>query len=336
MQKEDLQEIILLHLKLSLIKYLEPKLGQMPEIQDILDIINERLSRIEKALDIVPDKFTNIKNFQSSIIQYEKFARDTLNIGKDTIDNHKNTITKFLEFSKGKINPDTVKSYLDSNESASWKSNQLKALRRYTRDYLKLGKWIESFNFKKTKIAIKNIPNDSQLVSFYNELPEQTQVIFLMLLSSGLRLNEIMTLKIKDVNEDIQMVNVSNAHKGQTKNSWISFVTEHTLDHYVDFLISEGKLDKDKELQVFSISNRSVQDAFARVSEKTGISINPHLLRTVFTEKCTQVGIPEKYINAFCSRAPQSVIAKNYTAYSHENLKRYYNKVESLLTLKLD
>ena len=53
------------------------------------------------------------------------------------------TLRNFLVHSKGIITKDTVQQYLDSNESTSWKSNQIKAPRKYTRDHLKLGSWIE-------------------------------------------------------------------------------------------------------------------------------------------------------------------------------------------------
>jgi len=65
----------------------------------------------------------------------------------------------------------------------------------------------------------------------------------------------------------------------------------------------------------------------------TGISITPHLLRTVFTEKCTQARIDEKYIDAFCGRISQNIIRKHYTDYSPQAMRRHYDKVEQLLTL---
>ena len=55
----------------------------------------------------------------------------------------KSTLGSFHVYSKGIIIKDTVQQYLDSNESTSWKSNQIKSLRKYTRDHLKLGNWIE-------------------------------------------------------------------------------------------------------------------------------------------------------------------------------------------------
>ena len=123
----------------------------MPLDLNILHEINERLIRIEKKFNIVPDKDTTIADFEASIIHYKQFALSELKLGQTTINNQISTIRNFLVFPKGIITKQTVLKYLDSNDSDSWKSNQLKALRRYTRDFLKLENWTEEFHFKKCK-----------------------------------------------------------------------------------------------------------------------------------------------------------------------------------------
>jgi site-specific recombinase XerD len=85
--------------------------------------------------------------------------------------------------------------------------------------------------------------------------------------------------------------------------------------------------------KIFSLSTRSVQQAFKNASAKIGIDINPHLLRTVFTEKCAQAGIDQKYTNAFCGRIPEGILAKHYTSYSPTALRQQYDTVEPHLTL---
>ena len=62
-----------------------------------------------------------------------------------------------------------------------------------------------------------------------------------------------------------------------------------------------------------------------------GYTINPHLFRTVFAEKCTKAGIAAKYIDAFCGRVAQSVLSKHYTDYSPSRLREEYDLVESYL-----
>jgi len=112
-----------------------------------------------------------------------------------------------------------------------------------------------------------------------------------------------------------------------TKSSWISFIT-HQVSQYVQSYTESLYNDK-----LFPVSYKTVQENFQRISEETGIKIKPHLLRTVFTEKCTQAGLEEKYIDAFCGRISQNVIRKHYTDYSPEAMRRHYDKVEEFLRL---
>ena len=100
------------------------------------------------------------------------------------------------------------------------------------------------------------------------------------------------------------------------------------VSEYVQSYVESSYTDK-----LFLVSYKTVQENFQRISEETGIKIKPHLLRTVFTEKCTQAGLEEKYIDAFCGRISQNVIRKHYTDYSPEAMRRHYDKVEPFLGL---
>lgn len=310
-------------------------------VETKLDEILQDLVQIKKKFNIVPDKEDKIDDFESSIDAYEQFALDELKLGQTTIDNQKSAIRNFLVFSNGIITKDTVMQYLDSNESDSWKSNQLKALRRYARDFLKLGNWTEDFHFKtNTKLKIKKLPSDEDVMKFFANLPTfEVQVVFLMLYSSGLRIGEILSLRLRDVEFASYCIDATKIHEGQTKHSWYSFFTDQTSDHLENYIKhTHGKMElnhdykMDSDVTLFAISKRTVQQAFQKTSELVGIEINPHLLRSIFTDKCTRAGIKDKYIDAFCGRTSKGVLAKHYTDYSVESLREQYDKVEDFLT----
>lgn len=299
---------------------------------ELLEKISSDLDQIKKALKIVPDRQETITNFEESIENYEIFALDELKIGQGTIDNQKSAIKKFLAHCNGQINEQSVKAYLDSNESKDWKTNQLKAIRRYVRDYLKLGNWIQDFRFSKKKIQLKKvkIPNDNELAFFCTKLPYQVQMIFLILHNSGLRVGEVLALTLEIIDFEQNMIDASDIHEGQTKSAWISFFTLQT-NQYLDSYVDEKSFTDDMKL--FNISYNYVQECFKRVSQETGIAITPKTLRLIFTEKCTHAGIDEKYINAFGGRTPKGILHKHYTDYSPESLKLQYHKVEDDLKL---
>jgi integrase len=304
------------------------------EINEKLDHILQDLELIKNHLKIVPDKDIQIKDRKSSVSEYEKFAQEELKLDEKTIMNHLSTISRFLTYSKGIITADSVKEFLDSNDSLSWKSNQIKALRKYIRDFLKLGNWIEEFKFLKSNAKIRTIPTDEDLVKFLQLLPKQTHVIALVLVTSGLRIGEVISLRFVNIANELNMIDVSKVHEGDTKHSWLSFVTQQTVEILYEYL-REINFDYEDESKLFSNSSRVVQNNFEQASEKLGFKLKPHTLRMVFTEKCTLSGIHDKYINAFCGRVSKSVLAKNYTDYSPTSLKREYEKVESLLTFEI-
>ena len=130
----------------------------------ILQKISSDLDSIKNHLKIVPDKFITITAIEENIVNYQEFAINELGLSQATIKNQKLAIRGFLNHSQGIINKETVKKYLESNESTSWKSNQLKALRKFIRDYLHLGNWINEFEFSREKTKIKKYCRNKKCV----------------------------------------------------------------------------------------------------------------------------------------------------------------------------
>lgn len=304
-------------------------------LEEKLDRILQDLELIKKNLNIVPDLDTTIKDDKSSIEQYKIFAKEELKLNEKTITNQLSTISRFLSHSKGVVNKESVQEFFDSNDSDSWKSNQLKVLRRYCRDFLKLGNWINEFKFSKTQVGIKNLPDEDTLFKLFALLPTQTLVITLILYTSGLRIGEVLSLEYRHIQNDMNMIDASKIHEGETKHSWISFVNQETMN-FLNQYLDEISFDYEDNLKLFTTSSRVVQKDFEKSSEQIGFKINPHMLRKIFTEKCTQAGIKDKYIDALCGRISKSVIAKHYTDYSPDSLKREYKKVEPLLAFDLN
>ena len=162
-----------------------------------LDQILLDLDLIKNHLKIIPDKFVTVTDIEIKIENYEEYAVNELGISQSTVNNQKSAIRGFLNFSKGIINKETVKEYLESNVSTSWKSNQLKALRKFIRDYLSLGNWINEFVFSTEKAQIKKvIPNANQLAWFFSRLDYQVEMMLLILVTSCLNVGETLGLEM--------------------------------------------------------------------------------------------------------------------------------------------
>jgi intergrase/recombinase len=74
------------------------------------------------------------------------------------------------------------------------------------------------------------------------------------------------------------------------------------------------------------ISDKTFNKVWKRAYAKTGIHVTPQVLRDWFCKEMGDLGIPDRYIDAFCGRVPRSVLAKHYTGKRLQRLKRIYDK----------
>lgn len=161
---------------------------------------------------------------------------------------------------------------MDTLEGSA-KNNHLKALKRYIRDYLKLGNWINDISFEAQKVRIKTqkMPNNEELAVFYDEIEnDQISMIFLICFNSGLRIGEVLQIKLHMLNFELNCIDVSQIHQGETKSAWFGFFTEQAsqiLQGYVNHYNFENDDD------IFSVTYNQVYEELERVSNGTGIII---------------------------------------------------------------
>lgn len=60
--------------------------------------------------------------------------------------------------------------------------------------------------------------------------------------------------------------------------------------------------------------------------QETGLQITPQVLRESFACELGRLNVPDRYVDAFCGRVPQSVLARHYTDFAPEKLKEIYDR----------
>jgi len=302
------------------------------EIYNCFETVQIRLSNLENHLGIVKDLDGDVDDIDASVNNYCSFAEYDLKLQLNTIAGHKRILLAFLQFSNGEITHETIKAWLSTDDKEIWKNSQLKALRRYCRDFLKLGKWIEHFKITDTtKVNLFSLPSKLQLMQFCEQLPDFTRLIFLMLKDTGLRENEVLSLTLNHFDFENNCIDASEFHKGSTKHSYLSFFTPHTGTILRAYINDNLEYFKDSTALFFPISARTVQDHFNKVANELEIILTPKTLRQNFSSKLTDAGIKDRYIDALQGRIKKSVLAKHYTEYSLEKLKEQYSLVSPLL-----
>ena len=311
-------------------------LEKLDENYDSTSHIEQSIRSIEAFLGIVPDITTEITDIDLSIDNYKRYAHQILKIEDSTIKKHVNVLTNFLYFTGGQVSIETVQAYLKRNESQSWMNQQLKALRRYCRDFLTLGRWIESFEIKNIDtVSIKRSTSDLELAEFYNKLQGYSQLIFLVLHDTGLRLDESINITLEMIDFDTNSIDVSKLHSGKTKFSWYVFITDVTKVLLLLFIKENPEWFEDTTRQLFPISPRGVELEFQKVSNDLELQIKPKDLRSIWVTKMTEANISDRYINAIQGRVSKKVLSQHYTDYSPENLKKQYDKAKQLFLLPL-
>ena len=153
-------------------------------------------------------------------------------------------------------------------------------------------------------------------------------------------MGKLVQLKLSDVDFDSKSTRIKiRAETTKIREPREIFLTTESTNSLKDYLTryfdwKENDFDFEDESKLFSCSSRVVQNNFEKASETINFKLKPHTLRTVFTEKYTQAGIKDKYIDVFCGRISKSVLSKNYTDYSPSSLIREYDNLEDSLTFE--
>jgi len=203
-------------------------------------------------------------------------------------------------------------------------ANNLKALKRFFRDFMQMSDLVESFKFPHIDYEPIVVPTKQQLRRFYDALKtQQERTLFLLYASSGLRRNEALTLTVNDLDFKRYMVipRVGRNKRGsKTKRDWVTFYNDETAE------LLDGLEYNDQGL--FEIPSSTLAWRWSQISKQTSIHISPTVLREWFCSEMGELGVPDRYIDAFCGRVPKSVLARHYTDYSPERLKRIYDRAD--------
>ncbi|MEM4884629.1 MAG: tyrosine-type recombinase/integrase [Saccharolobus sp.] len=100
------------------------------------------------------------------------------------------------------------------------------------------------------------------------------KLIIRLLLDTGLRANELLSIKIKDIDIDNNMIRVRNNKNGEERVVFFTDNTKQILKKYI-----RGKNLDDK---LFYITYDALYRKLKRLGEKVGIDLRPHVLRHTF------------------------------------------------------
>ncbi len=187
------------------------------------------------------------------------------------------------------------------------------------------GEVIEGFKFPSRPIKPRIPPSKKDLQEFYSFLDEpMAKAIFLIYATTGLRKEEVLNLRIGDIDFERRMIFPKGGSR--TKRVWVTFYNEEAEEALKEYLGSFEGLKSRKEEKLFPVSEKYFRIRYRTFESWNGIRITPQVLREWFACEMGRLGVPDRYVDAFCGRVPRTVLARHYTDFSPEKLKEIYDK----------
>jgi integrase len=215
-----------------------------------------------------------------------------------------------------------LREFLGNIENDATRDNYIKTLRRYFRDYRGDPNRVKTFRFANSISPPPWCPSRSDLQRFFAEIEgEKERALFLMYASTGRRRNEILDLKMTQVNIDERTVYPTGG--SCSKRTWYSFFNDECREALEEYLGTRKAPNNEK---LFPLGSKNLHLLFCEAREETRLTITPKVLRFWFANEMARLGVPDRFIDAFQGRIPRSVLARHYTDYSLENLKAIYDR----------
>jgi integrase len=248
-----------------------------------------------------------------------------------TIANHIRTAKRLME--KFEVDPSSltveeIRAFLAEyrNGNPNTYANVLKSLRMFF-EFLGKKEVVMGFKYPRVSQPFNEVVKDEDLRKFYHALESpHDRAFFLVLATSGLRYGEAAGLKVEEIDFSTGMV---VPHKNEprafgTKNTYITFVNREALEALKQYLAGRGCYNGVIFNELKGKSGIWYRWSVAR--QRSGTRVRPKDLRVWFAWKMGCLGVPDRYIDAFCGRVPRSVLARHYTDYSPERLKEIYDR----------
>ncbi|MFC1802681.1 tyrosine-type recombinase/integrase [Thermoproteota archaeon] len=295
--------------------------NQKPKIRPISNLkdADSGPSRIRTG-DYRDVNVPNARELLQKLDNFNDVCLVDLRLKPRTATKHRRQIRKFLEWvGDSRIDKDSIRAYFKTIESPNRYEHALNAQRRFFRDYLNQEELIQGFRHPYRPFTPNIIPSKDEVRNLYKLLPtSKMKAYYLLIASSGLRKSEILSLNISDIDFDQRMIIPRT--RSSSKHTWISFYNEEAELALREYLgeRTEGKL--------FTWGAPQWLRDWKQVKSRAETWITSKKLRMWFCSEMSTLGLPDRYVDAFCGRTPKSVLARHYTDFNNNRLKEIYDK----------
>jgi hypothetical protein len=155
------------------------------------------------------------------------------------------------------------------------------------------------------------------------------KALYLVLASSGLRLSEVLSVTKDDLDWNTSRITPHSHITSTTKKSYFSFINSEAMDAlntYMSLPYNHGPNHKSDDPRIFSTDKATVANEFREIAKASGVPISPKKLRSWLSSELAEREVSDRYVDFLQGRTPKSVLARHYSDYRPEKLKRIYDR----------
>ncbi len=253
-------------------------------------------------------------------------------LSKQTIKSYTYNLGRFLDFvEKSRLNltNESVKSYLlIQNLSVNSLRLQYASISFFFREILNKPFSFEEVPIKKKEKQLPKVISKEKIKQMI-ELTENLKhkIIIKLLYSSGLRLQELIDLKRKDIDFERGIINVKKGKGNKDRVTLISDALKLDLLKYYSNntfkteYIFEGRNGK--------YTKKSVQKFLEQAGKKVGIKVTPHMLRHSFATHLLEQGTDIRHIQKLLGHSDLKT-TEIYTHVSTKDLSKIKSPLDNL------
>ena len=244
-------------------------------------------------------------------------------------------LVNFAGKNSEEINESDIKNYLfylveKRDVSASTLNVTVNALRFYYGKILKRKFMYEIKRPKKDKKlpVVLSRGEVSRILSSVKNIKHKA--ILMIIYSAGLRVSEVVKLKVEDIDEERKLIHVRGAKGRKDRYTLLSGVALETIDLYLKAYQPEKWLFTGAK-KTRHITTRTAGKIFTNACKKAGIKkvVSVHCLRHSFATHLLESGVDLRYIQELLGHA-SSKTTEIYTHVSNKNLKTIRSPLDNL------
>ncbi len=242
---------------------------------------------------------------------------------------HVERFLKFLDKSRLNLTKEGVKSYLLAQDvQVNTSRLQYASISFFFKEVLQEPFSLEEIPIKKKEKQLPKVISKEKIKQMI-ELTENLKhkLIIKLLYSSGLRLQELINLKRKDIDFERNLLNV---RRGKGNKDRVTLVSENLKMDLLKYYSNETfKTEYVFEGREGKYTKKSVQKVLDLSGRKAGIKVTPHMLRHSFATHLLESGTDIRHIQKLLGHSDLKT-TEIYTYVSNRDLSKIKSPLDNL------